>query len=115
MRRLLAVMLLAFTPGIHAQGGPVPAVEALLKAIENSGCRMERNGQLHDAKAAAAHLRMKLENSGRVSMPAEQFIDRIASGSSISGTPYRVHCAGQPPVDSGAWLRARLVGIEPKR
>ena len=115
MKRFMAALLLAVALGSPAQGGPVPAVQSLLNAIETSGCQMERNGQLHDGKAAAAHLRTKLENSGRVSMSAEQFIDRIASGSSISGAPYRVLCAGQPPVESGAWLRARLAGSEPRR
>ena len=41
-------------------------------------------------------------------MNADQFIDRVASGSTVSGKPYRVHCPGRTPVDSGAWLRARL-------
>jgi hypothetical protein len=90
------------------------AVARLLRAIETSGCRMERNGELHESKEAAEHLRMKLERSGRPGMSADQFIDRVASGSSISGRPYRVLCPGQPPVDSRAWLRARLNEGQPR-
>jgi hypothetical protein len=115
MRSILAALLLALTVAASAQPSPAPAVIALLKAVEASGCRMERNGELHDAKDAAEHLRMKLERSGRPAMTADQFIDRIASASSISGTPYRVLCPGQPPVESRAWLRARLAEIESGR
>ena len=107
MRPLVAVLLLAVGGGAGAE--PIdPAVAALLRDVETSSCRMERNGELHESKAAAEHLRMKLERSGRPGMSAEQFIDRVASGSSVSGKPYRVLCPGQPPVDSRVWLRARL-------
>ena len=115
MKGALATILLATTLGSHAQSAPAPAVDALIKSIGSSGCRMERNGDVHDAEAAAAHLRMKLERSGHPSMPPEQFIDSIASRSSISGKPYHVLCAGKPPVESRIWLRARLAEIAPGR
>jgi hypothetical protein len=115
MKRVLATILLAATLGAHAQGAPVPEVEALIRAIESSGCQMERNGDVHDARAAAEHLRMKLERSGRASMSPEQFIDYIASGSSLSGKPYHVLCPGKPPVESRTWLRARLAEMAPGR
>jgi hypothetical protein len=107
VKALLAVVLLA-AAGASAGQAPDPAVAALLRAVETSGCQMERNGELHDAKEAAEHLRMKLQRSGRPSMSADLFIDRVASGSTVSGKPYRVVCPGQPAVDSRIWLRARL-------
>ena len=107
MKILLAAVLLAVA-GVSAGQSPDPAVAGLLRAIETSGCQMERNGGLNDAKAAAEHLRMKLERSGRPGMSADLFIDRVASGSTVSGQPYRVLCPGFPAVDSRVWLRARL-------
>ena len=107
MKVLLAAVLLA-AAGASAGQSPDPAVAALLRAVETSGCQMERNGELHEGKAAADHLRMKLERSGRPGMSADLFIDRVASGSTVSGKPYRVLCPGQPAVDSRVWLRARL-------
>lgn len=107
MKVVLAVVLLAAT-GASAGQSVDPAVAALLRAVETSGCKMERNGELHDAKEAAEHLRMKVQRSGRPGMSADLFIDRVASGSTISGQPYRVLCPGQPAVDSRVWLRARL-------
>jgi hypothetical protein len=108
MRALFAALLLAVVAGSSGAETIDPAVAALLRAVETSGCQMERNGELHEGKAAADHLRLKLERSGRPGMNADQFIDRVASGSTVSGKPYRVLCPGRPPVDSGAWLRARL-------
>ncbi len=107
MKVLLAAVLLA-AAGASAGQSPDPAVAALLRTVETSGCQMERNGGLHDAKEAAEHLRMKLERSGRPGMSADLFIDRVASGSTVSGKPYRVLCPGHPAVDSRVWLRARL-------
>ena len=114
MKLRVAAVMLGMAGACAAQ--PIdPAVARLLHAIETSGCQMERNGELHDAKSAADHLRMKLERSGRPGMSADFFIDRVASGSTVSGQPYRVLCPGQPTVDSRAWLRARLGEQGPTR
>ncbi|MGB2816157.1 MAG: DUF5329 family protein [Burkholderiaceae bacterium] len=107
MKVLLAAVLLA-AAGAGAAQSIDPAVAGLLRSVETSGCQMERNGELHDAKAAAEHLRTKLERSGYPGMNPDLFIDRVASGSSVSGRPYRVICPGKPAVDSRVWLRARL-------
>ena len=109
-----AALLLALVAAASGAEPTDAAVAGLLRAIETSGCRMERNGALHEGKEAAKHLRTKLERSGRPGMSADQFIDSVASGSTISGRPYRVLCPGQPPVDSRAWLRARLTEGKPK-
>jgi len=108
VRGLAAALLLVVVAEASGAETIDPAVAALLRAVETSGCRMERNGELHEGKAAADHLRLKLERSGRPGMSADQFIDRVASGSTVSGKPYRVLCPGRPPVYSGPWLRARL-------
>lgn len=107
MKGVLAALLLALA-GTGAAQSIDPAVAALLSAVETSGCQMERNGEVHDGKSAAEHLRMKLDRSGRPGMSADLFIDRVASGSSLSGKPYHVLCPGQAPAESRAWLRARL-------
>lgn len=108
MKALAVALSLALLGNAGAAAPIDPAVEALLKSVETSGCRMQRNGEMHDAKDAAAHLRMKLERSGRPDMSATQFIERIASGSSVTGRPYLVVCGDGPPVESRVWLRARL-------
>jgi len=107
VKALFAALLMGVAGAGAAQ--PIdPAVSALLQSVETSGCEMERNGERHDGKAAAEHLRMKLQRSGQPGMAADVFIDRVASGSTLSGKPYYVLCPGLPPVESRTWLRARL-------
>lgn len=104
---LLRAPLLAAAPlTTGAQG----EIDALLARLAASGCQFQRNGSWHAADAARAHLRRKLDHlvdKGLVAN-AEQFIERAASRSSTSGSPYRVRCGDRPPMASAAWLHAEL-------
>jgi len=85
-------------------------IEVLLSRLAASDCQFMRNGNWYTAGEAQVHLRRKLDylvDKGAVGS-AEQFIERAASQSSMSGQAYQVKCGGQPPVASGAWLRAEL-------
>jgi hypothetical protein len=88
-------------------------IEQLIQALGSSSCQFERNGSWHDAQAAQAHLRKKLAylRKRELAGTAEQFIERAASESSLSGQAYRVRCGGAQPVPSAAWLKARLVQL----
>jgi len=108
--------LLALLPGampLHAAPLPEAArgeIEAVLARLAASGCQFKRNGSWHSAVEAQAHLRRKLDylvDKGAV-VSAEQFIERAASKSSLSGQVYQVKCGSQAPVASGAWLHAEL-------
>lgn len=82
----------------------------LLAYLEHSGCTFLRNGTWHEPKEARAHLERKYEylmERSRVDS-AEDFIERGASSSSMSGEHYFVQCPGQIKVTSGGWLRAEL-------
>jgi uncharacterized protein DUF5329 len=85
-------------------------VNFLLGYVEGSGCEFYRNGSWHDSKAAQVHLRDKykyLAGSNLVNT-AEQFIERAATESSLSGEAYAVRCNGGAPVASNRWLRDEL-------
>lgn len=105
-----------------AHGAPPPApvqaeIDALLAALQSSGCEFQRNGRWHAAAEARAHLQKKrdyLEGRGAIGS-AEDFIALAASESSMSGRPYRVRCAGAEAVDSRGWLLQRLQGIRRTR
>jgi len=91
-----------------------PAVQAeidgLLGRLEASGCKFNRNGTWYAAPEVKPHLLRKLEyleDRGMV-QTTEQFIERAASGSSMSGQPYLVRCGNGAPVQSGQWLRSQL-------
>ena len=85
-------------------------IEVLLSRLAASDCQFKRNGRWHTAVEAQVHLRRKLDylvDKGAVAS-AEQFIERAASQSSMSGQAYQVKCGSQAPAASGAWLRAEL-------
>ena len=85
-------------------------VEFLLDAIGSSGCEFYRNGAWHDAKAAQAHVGDKYEYLlGRDAIKTtEDFIEKAATRSSLSGEPYRIRCDGSPEEPTDRWLHAEL-------
>lgn len=114
MRQLsLMPLLWLIAVALHAAplAPPVRAeVDALLSALERSGCEFNRNGSWYAARDARTHLLRKLEYlEGRAAVhTTEQFIELAASTSSSSGKPYLVRCGKAAPVESRAWLSAQL-------
>jgi hypothetical protein len=98
-----------------AQAGPLPEaarqeIQQLLGRLEASGCQFNRNGSWYSSQDARAHLQKKLDylaDKGQLES-AEQFIERAASKSSMSGKPYWVQCTNTPQQESAAWLGAQL-------
>ena len=112
--KLLGVLVLGLALAPMAHAAPSAAVETeinyLLGFIETSGCEFYRNGNWYDSPRAAEHLRYKykmLAASDRIST-AEDFIDKAATKSSLSGEPYEVRCSGREPITSTQWLRESL-------
>ena len=116
MRTLKAAipLLLALATPLAARAAPSPAVQEeikyLLTYIENSGCEFYRNGSWSDAKTAQGHIQTKynfLVGRDHVATVSD-FIDKAASESSMTGTPYQVRCGRNPPVLSRVWLGEEL-------
>ena len=112
----LAPVLAVLLGTAHA-APTAPAVRTeilgLLQRLQDSGCEFNRNGSWYSGAEAKAHLLKKLdylEGKDMVST-AEQFIERGATGSSMSGKPYLVRCAGKAPVESAQWLKAELAQV----
>jgi len=85
-------------------------ISYLLGSIESSACEFYRNGSWYDSKRAQAHLRGKYEilvAADQIST-AEDFIEKAATKSSLSGRPYQVRCGGGEAVTSNQWLRDTL-------
>lgn len=85
-------------------------VNFLLGYIEGSRCLFYRNGTWHDSMTAQAHLRDKYNYlvAGNLINTTEDFIERAATESSLSGQPYVVKCNGVTTVTSSQWLRDEL-------
>lgn len=113
-----AAMAALIVSAATAGAAPLPAaakaeVTALLGRLQTSSCEFNRNGDWHAAAEARAHLERKLaylEDKNLVKT-AEEFIDRGASKSSMSGKPYLVRCAGAAPVESKVWLTRELTAL----
>jgi hypothetical protein len=88
-------------------------IERLLSAIETAeGDVFIRNGAEHTAKDAAEHLRTKWKAAGSKIATAEQFINDIASKSSLSDEPYRVRLSDGTEVTAKDYLLNKLTQID---
>ena len=119
-RTLLCAAPIAAAALVHAAPLPPAAraeVDALLTRLQTSGCEFNRNGSWYAGGDAKAHLLKKLNYLEGKDMvqTAEQFIERGASGSSMSGKPYLVRCAGKAPTESAQWLKAELQQVRAAR
>ncbi|MGD9993223.1 MAG: DUF5329 family protein [Salinivirgaceae bacterium] len=85
----------------------------LIRCVEQlNNATFIRNGVSHDAKAAAAHMRMKHEKAGKRIKTVEQFIDKVASQSSITGEPYQIVYADGKRVVAKTFYQNCLKKIE---
>jgi hypothetical protein len=114
MRQLLVLLMTGVVVAASFAASPSPVaraeIEGLLGRLEVSGCEFQRNGTWYSATEAKAHLLVKLsylEDRGMVAS-AEQFIERAATQSSMTGRSYLVRCASAAPVPSSVWLSAQL-------
>jgi len=105
-----AIALIWIVAIVAAQAAPAPAakaeIEYLLSAVASSDCRFYRNGTWYDATSAAAHLRAKYETLAARGLigDTEDFIDRAATKSSLSGRDYAIKCEGIAEMSSRQWL-----------
>ena len=107
---LLPVLLSAREPREQAR------IDGLIAAVENlKGGVFIRNGSEFDAAKAAGHLRLKLTNAGERVKTAEEFIEGLASRSTMTGQAYRIRLANGKEEDAAAFFRARLAEIDQAR
>ncbi len=103
----LLALLTSFASAAALNETATREIDHLLDSVSTSGCIFIRNGREHEPAEAAEHLRTKYRQAHRYVNSAENFIDRIASESSISGRPYRVNCEGDEE-PTRTWLHRAL-------
>jgi hypothetical protein len=114
MRRVWGVLLgLAVLPLARAAPPQIALTEIsyLLEFVGKSGCEFFRNGSWYDSKSAQAHLRYKYDLLAARDQirTAEDFIEKGATQSSMSGRPYEVRCGSGESIATNQWLRDELV------
>jgi len=109
---LIAINLfgqIAFTQSNTTKLTEKQKIEYLIKSIEKlDGAYFWRNGEYHTAKEAAEHLQMKLKNAGSKIKTAKQFIDNIATKSSMTGQVYKIKFKDGKIVESKVFLYQKL-------
>ena len=108
-------LVFAFTTKAQAQTrlSETQKIERLITAVEElDGARFYRNGNYYNAKQAADHLRMKLTRAGSAVKTAHDFVDKIATKSSMSGEPYKIVLKDGKELTCKEFLITKLVGME---
>lgn len=91
-------------------------IDALIASVgQLRGAVFIRNGTEHDSAKAAAHLRRKLGAAGKRVKTADQFITYLATGSSMTGKPYKIRFADGRTVESADYFREQLRRLESPR
>lgn len=103
----LAALLVATHAAATPDAKATREIDHLLAFVAASDCRFLRSGAEYDGKAARAHLERKLDVARSMLSTADQFVDHVATGSSLSGEAYKVRC-GSRELTSRAWLRGEL-------
>ncbi len=78
-------------------------IEALIQTVAASNVTFIRNGTEHSAAEAADHLRSKWKRARGKVKTLDQFIENIASKSSMSGRPYQVRTADGELINAADW------------
>lgn len=112
----LVALALALAPGVASAAPSADArreIAQLIGSLDGSQCQFQRNGSWYGPADARSHLQRKYDYLLKKDMvdTAEQFIERAASQSSMSGKAYRIRCPGQPEQTSAAWFGARLQAL----
>lgn len=111
---LLFVLLAALVPNAARAADPAVMdreVGALMDALRTSSCQFNRNGAWYEGAEAASHLKRKYDYLRSKLETTEQFIEKGASTSSMSGKAYLVRCGDAKEVTSGEWLTTKLAEL----
>jgi len=109
----VTLLLCLLSGGLNESRGDVPETQKhevahLLDFVSQSGCLMKRNGSQHTAQEAVKHIQKKYDYYRDRIKTTEDFIDRAASHSSLSGKSYKILCPGEKPRITSAWLKEEL-------
>jgi hypothetical protein len=101
----MLAMVTQAAPPAHEQG----RIERLIHFVESQkDMKFIRNGSEYSCAEAAKFLRGKLESMGGEVTTAREFIERIASKSSMSGQPYHVKFADGRLMPAALFLAEEL-------
>lgn len=113
LRNILLMIIVLLSSTAYAEDGNAimeKEIQHLFDHLNTSQCAFNRNGKWYTAEEAVKHIQKKyqyLMKKGLVNS-TEQFIERAASESSLSGKPYLVRCGASEPIKSSVWFQSEL-------
>ena len=105
---LFATLVLPSAEAASTDDALLRTINHLLTYVEESNCVFIRNGKEYTSKEAAQHIKTKNDALMFDTKTPEEFIERAASKSMLSGQPYFVRCVDHSPVPSADWLSKEL-------
>lgn len=99
---------LGFSADSAPSDDPRALIERLLIEVRMADVLFIRNGAEHGPEEAAAHLDRKWKDAGDEVRTPEDFIQKCASRSALSGEPYTVRLRDGTVLSSEAWLSSVL-------
>ncbi|MTH45934.1 YfeK family protein [Intestinirhabdus alba] len=112
MNKFLCVataLLMTFPAFARLNAHEEARIGAMLEALaQQKTLIFIRNGTEHSSDEAVSHLRLKLSNTRNRINTAEQFIDKVASSSSITKKPYMVRIPGKSDEKAQPYLHALI-------
>jgi hypothetical protein len=111
---MVRVILLSFVFVLQLASFAAPSevaqteIEHLFTTVQNSKAKFMRNGDEHSGKDAAGHMKKKYNHFKKEIKTAEDFIEKCAAKSELSGKAYNIKEADGTVVDSKDWFLARL-------
>lgn len=117
-KRLLGIIMCLLVTSAFGQQSDTTLTEAqkidhLIAFVEDlNGATFIRNGESYTPKQAADHLYMKRNKAGSRIKTAKEFIDKIATASSLTGEPYLIQFANGKAFPSQLVLMSELKKLE---
>ncbi len=110
MVKIICALLCVFSFELAAapQSDSRAVIEKLLKKVEASDCTFIRNGSDHTGKEAATHMRRKYQHFKDEIKTPEDFIEKCASKSELSGKEYLVKLPDGKVVSCKTWMTEQL-------
>jgi hypothetical protein len=111
--RAALLTLLLGASALVAQATPSAAEEKLIDSLIQRVSKMDamvfmRNGNEYNAADAAKHMQAKYDYFKKELVTAEDFIDRCASRSEMTGQAYKVKLTGGAVKDASEFLNGEL-------
>ena len=111
MMATIVLLLVSFSYGqtMKLKLTEMEKIENLILSIEKlDSAQFYRNGTYYTAQKAAEHLRMKVGKAGSRVKTAQDFIDKVASESYLSGEKYKIVYSDGRSVTSESFLSEKL-------